>query len=237
MHSRELDLAVCCKPRSSTLQSQTNSKMSVFRAFVFGFEYPMTTSDLFLYCVAPSSPPTQSEEQLVQKICLAFTISTLYLLVQPWPEELEEFKRQASFGNANGFLNLAHKFFLLDYAKLLLSTHTRHTWLSHTRLSNTLVTHDCHAHTHQTYSSHKIVTHTHQTHSSRMIITHTLVQKHTHHTRLSPTHAHQTRSSHMIVTHALVKHTHLTRLSHTHTRHKYLSHRLGSWFACQSAAG
>ena len=38
----------------------------------------------------------QSEDQLVQKIGLAFTISTLYLLVQPRPEEVEEFELKAS---------------------------------------------------------------------------------------------------------------------------------------------
>jgi hypothetical protein len=36
----------------------------------------------------------QEEEELVHKIGLAFTVSTLYLLVQPRPEDEEEFMTQ-----------------------------------------------------------------------------------------------------------------------------------------------
>jgi hypothetical protein len=36
----------------------------------------------------------QTEQQLVQKLTLAFTISTLYLLVQPRPEDVEDFEQK-----------------------------------------------------------------------------------------------------------------------------------------------
>jgi hypothetical protein len=41
---------------------------------------------------------------VVQKICLAFTVSTLYLLVQPRPEDVDGFELKVSRGLAiSGF--------------------------------------------------------------------------------------------------------------------------------------
>ncbi len=42
-------------------------------------------------CTRPSGL-LQTEEELVHKIGLAFTMSTLYLLVQPRPEDVEDFE-------------------------------------------------------------------------------------------------------------------------------------------------